>query len=83
MKIFPIQITAVIISQVQFAVEAETEEEARKRLLNSSEGEPRQVREGPEERRLYFDEEVAPGLRDLAEHWESYLTLEEDYDGPC
>ena len=45
--------------------------------------EPKQVPEAPQERRVYFDEEAAPGLRDLAQHWEEHLAIEEDYDGPC
>jgi hypothetical protein len=83
MKTFLIRTTEVLVSQCQFAVNAETEEEARRLLFNSTEGEPKQVSEMPQERRIYFDEEVAPGLRDLAQHWEEHLALEEDYEGPC
>lgn len=66
MATFLIRITEVLISQAQFAVEAETEEEARQILFNSKGERPKQVSEAPQEHRGYFDEEVAPGLRDLA-----------------
>jgi hypothetical protein len=83
MKTFLVRTTEVIISQCQFAVQAETEEDARRILFNSKEGGTKLNYEMPEERRIYFDEEVAPGLRDLAQHWEEHLKIEEDYDGPC
>jgi hypothetical protein len=83
MATFLIRTTEVLISQTQFAVEAETEEGARQILFNSKGERPKQVSEEPQERRIYFDDEVAPGLRDLAQHWEEHLAIEEGYDGPC
>jgi hypothetical protein len=73
MKSFKIQVTEVLIYQATFAVEAETEEEARTKLFRSAE-QATQISEKPEYRRGFFDEELAPGLREMADFWECHLT---------
>jgi hypothetical protein len=82
MKTFKIRTTELLLAQDTYLVEAESEKEAR-RAFRETRGLPpnwRRIGSQHESPRVYFDEELAEGLRSLAEHWMAFLEREQGFD---
>jgi hypothetical protein len=75
MKTFRIRTTELLIAQDIYLVGVESEEAAR-RAFRETRGLPpnwRLIRSEHESPGVYFDDELAHGLRSLAEHWTKWL----------